>query len=110
MRATYADLNGLTVNLFLDAADTVRPGLPIGSDEVLAFLAGGGSIGPYEPPPPPPTLDQMDTASLNDALTAPGTFTRALGEILFGVIKGTIPVTPALTKPQFVAMLKAKMR
>jgi hypothetical protein len=57
-----------------------------------------------------PTNDEIDQSALNEALTAEGSVTRAMGDILFGVIKGTIPVTPSLTKQQFVTMLRAKMR
>ena len=57
-----------------------------------------------------PTNDETDQEELNRALAAEGNVARALAELLFGVIKGTIPVNPALTKPLFVAMLKAKMR
>lgn len=57
-----------------------------------------------------PTIDEIDQDELNRALAAEGSIVRAGLEILFGVIKGTIPVTPALTKAQFVAMLKARMR
>lgn len=59
---------------------------------------------------PPPDWDALDTAEINRMLLDDGSVVRAGLEILFGVIKGTIPVTPALTKAQFVAMLKARIR
>lgn len=70
--------------------------------------AEGNVIAPYVVPVI--NLDADDLAAINAALTQPGTVTRALGEILFGVIKGTIPVQPGLTKPQFVALVKSRMR
>jgi hypothetical protein len=58
-----------------------------------------------------PTDDQLDTQALNDALTQPGSVTRAMGELLFKVMKGVEPIPQAsLTKTQFVQKLKALMR
>lgn len=56
------------------------------------------------------TDSQRDDTALNDALAAEGSVFRALAEIVFGVVKGTIAVTPSLTKAQFIAMLKQRMR
>lgn len=109
VRATFADPENSTVNLWLDEY-SVTPGLPLDNPDVVSFVNGGGIIEAYELPAPPLTLDQIDIAALNEALTAPGTVTRALGEVVFGIIKGTIPITPSITKQQFVALLKAKMR
>lgn len=53
MLANYADPDNQTVNLFPDA-NSVTPGLPLDSPDVVAFLAGGGAINPYEAPPPIP--------------------------------------------------------
>lgn len=78
------------------------------SGRALEAWRQAGGVMP--PKPVAPTVDEIDAAALNLALTQPGTVTRAMGEILFGVIKGTIAVTPSLTKAQFAAMLKAKMR
>lgn len=57
-----------------------------------------------------PTNDETDQDELNRALTAEGSVTRALGEIVFGLASGRIPINPSLTKQQFVTMLRAKMR
>lgn len=57
-----------------------------------------------------PTNDEIDQDELNRALAAEGSVTRALSEIVFGIAKGTIPVTPSLTKQAFITMLRAKMR
>lgn len=59
---------------------------------------------------PPVDLPQMDLDALNAALAQDGSVVRALAEIVFGIAKGTIPVTPSLTKQAFVTMLRAKMR
>lgn len=109
VRATYAEPGRKTVNLFVDA-DSVRPGLAIDGPEVVDFIKGGGGIEPYEPPAPPPTLDQIDLRALNEALAAEGSVVRAIAEIQFGMIKGTIPVQPSLTKSAYIALLKARMR
>lgn len=60
--------------------------------------------------PTPVDLSQIDTDALNVALVQDGSVVRALAEIVFGIAKGTIPVTPSLTKQAFVTMLRAKMR
>ena len=58
----------------------------------------------------PPTATEMDDRLLNAALVAEGSVFRAMAEVQFGMIKGTIAVTPTLTKAQYIAMLKARMR
>jgi hypothetical protein len=59
----------------------------------------------------PPTIDEIDTKSMNSALTQPGSVTRAMGELLFKIMKGVEPIPQAsLTKNQFVQKLKALMR
>ena len=75
----------------------------------VRYLANGGQISDYVAPPPP-DLSAIDLAELNRALTEQGSVMRALAEVVFGIAKGTIPVTPSLTKPQFVALLKDRMR
>lgn len=70
------------------------------------YLKWGGATAPFLPP----DLNAIDQDALNAALAADGSVLRALAEIVFGIVKGTIPVTPSLTKQQFVTMLKAKMR
>jgi hypothetical protein len=58
-----------------------------------------------------PTEAEVDQKALNDALTAPGSVTRAMGELLFKIMKGTEAIPqPSLTKNQFVQKLKALMR
>jgi hypothetical protein len=59
---------------------------------------------------PPPDLSKIDTDELNRVLAQEGSVVRALSEIVFGLAKGTITVTPSLTKQAFVTMLRAKMR
>lgn len=61
-------------------------------------------------PNAPEDLDALDNATLNAILTEPGSVVRAMAEIQFGMIKGTIPVTPSLTKQQYLGMLKQRMR
>ena len=57
-----------------------------------------------------PTLDEIDTEELNKILLAEGSVTRAILETLFGMMKGTIPINPDITKQQFITAFKAKMR
>lgn len=110
-RATFADPARTTVNLWMDA-DSVRPGLPLDDPDVLAFINGGGVVGPYETPPPPPTSDQLDTKALNEALVQDGSVVRALAEVMFLEINKLRVKTgdAAYTKAAFVAALKGKMR
>lgn len=110
VRATFAEPARRTVNLWTDV-ESVRPGLALDDPEVVAFVNGGGVIDPYEIPPPPPTLDQIDTKALNEALAAEGSLMRAIAELQFRIIKGTIPIPqPNLTSAQYRALLKATMR
>lgn len=76
----------------------------------LEYLKDGGVVVPADTPPVPPTPDELDLAELNAIMLAQGSVGRATLEILFGVIKGTIPVTPSLTKSQFKTMVKNMMR
>jgi hypothetical protein len=79
--------------------------------QVVDWVGEGNTIGAYQPPPEPATPDQLDTQALNAALTQPGSVTRAMGELLFKVMKGTEVIPqPSLTKNQFVQKLKALMR
>lgn len=62
-------------------------------------------------PPPPPSNDELDNAQLNGLLTQPGSVVRAIAEIQFGIIKGTIAIPQVtLTPLQYRALLKARMR
>lgn len=54
-----------------------------------------------------PTNDEIDTDELNRMLAQDGSIVRALAEVLFQVAKVQ---TPALTKQQFINLLKSKMR
>lgn len=56
-----------------------------------------------------PTNDEIDQDELNRALAAPGSLMRAIAEVQFGMIKGTIPVNPALTPATYKALLASKM-
>ena len=57
-----------------------------------------------------PTEDELDTEELNRMLMQPGTVLRGLAEVVFGIAKGTIPVTPSLTVQQFRTLIKQRMR
>lgn len=61
-------------------------------------------------PEPSVDLDQLDQGTLNRMLIEEGSVVRGLAEIVFGVVKGTIPVNPSITKQQFINLLKSKMR
>lgn len=111
VRATFATPSRTTINLWLDA-DSVRPGLPLNDPDVVAFVNGGGVLGPYEVPPPPPTPSEIDQDELNRALAAEGSVLRALAELtLIEVNKLRADHARApYTKATFVAALKAQMR
>ena len=59
--------------------------------------------------PNPPDFSALDQDELNRVLASPGSILRAALEIQFGMIKGTIPVNPALTPAGYKAMLRAQM-
>ncbi len=59
-----------------------------------------------------PTADELDQDTINRVLTEPGSFTRALAEVVFQEIN-TLRARAGLTertKQQFTDALKAKMR
>lgn len=95
----HLDANSMTV---LPATDTL----------VADWVSAGGVIGPWQAPAAPPTTDQMDTAALNAALTAPGSVMRALGLVVFMEINKLRVKNgdPAYTMAQFIAALKAQIR
>lgn len=64
----------------------------------------------YSLHPHPPTDDEVDQDTLNRSLAENGSFNRAIAEVLFGVIKGTIPINPNTTKAQYIALLKSRIR
>ena len=58
-----------------------------------------------------PTTDEMDTSVLNAQLMEPGSVLKAIAEVQFGILKGTITIPqPALTVVQYRNMLKQRMR
>lgn len=81
---------------------------------LYAMIVAAGGIKPYVPPipPPPPDLSAIDTATLNAALTEPGSIVRALGLVMFAEINKLRVKNgdAAYTMAQFMAALKAQMR
>lgn len=56
-----------------------------------------------------PTPDEANKDKINQALLENGSVVRAGLEVLFGVIKGTIPINPNTTKAQFINLLQSRM-
>ncbi len=56
-----------------------------------------------------PTQDELNQDEINRMLAQPGSLIRAIMEVQFGQIKGTIPVTPSITVDQYKNLLKARM-
>jgi hypothetical protein len=56
-----------------------------------------------------PSLDEVNQTVINKILAEPGSLVRAIAEVQFGMIKGQIPVTPTITKQQYIDLLKARM-
>lgn len=80
--------------------------------EYVAILAqvnaGYGTITPYIAPVI--DLSALDTQTLNDALTQPGSVVRALGLVVFHIAKGDIPINSSYTMAQYLALLKTYIR
>jgi hypothetical protein len=57
----------------------------------------------------PDDTDEINQRVLNAALIEPGSVLRAIAEIQFGMIKGTIPVDPTMTLAQYRTLVKSKM-
>jgi hypothetical protein len=55
-------------------------------------------------------FDQLDQETLNRLLADEGSIVRAILEIQFGMIKGTIPINPNITLPIYRALVRSKMR
>lgn len=113
IRAEYADqaANAASpVNVFfsVDSMTVVSQA----DDRLLAFLAAGGTINAYTPPAASPTADQIDQATLNDALAQDGSVVRALAFVMLDEINAlrTSAGLPPRTNAQLRAALKAKMR
>ena len=56
-----------------------------------------------------PTPDEANQDAINAVLIQPGSVVRAIAEVQFAMIKGQIPVTPTITKQQYIDLLKARM-
>lgn len=109
IRATFSSIANTSANLWIDA-NSVRPELALDDPELLDFVAGGGTIEPYEIPPAAPTLDEMDKKLLNQLMMDEGSFARAIAEIQFMQIKGTLPVTTSITAKQYKDLIELHMR
>jgi hypothetical protein len=102
--------NQLTVNYHFDADSMTI--YPVDHPSVVAFLANGGTIGPYTPPAPPLTNGQIDQATMNAALAASGSVFRGLALVVLDLANGVIPIKPATpyTQTQLANLIVAKMR
>lgn len=57
-----------------------------------------------------PTDSEIDLEEINRALRQEGSLFRAIMEVQFGQIKGTIPVNPNITPVQYWTLLRSRMR
>jgi hypothetical protein len=107
----YANPNDTALVNYHPDTDSVTV-IPATDQRVVDFVDGGGVIGPYVTPPPPPPVEQIDQATLNAALSAPGSVVRALALVMLQEINTlrTRAGLAAYTQAQLVTALQAKMR
>jgi len=110
MAKHFLDKNGNYYETIEDVADTPqgaivvpqRPG-PYDTWDGSKWVTGTAPVA---------DIDAEDTTTLNQELTAQGSIVRAMGEALFELINEVRPLDgkAPITKAQFIAYLKGKMR